>query len=76
MESNISRDHIAMEAMKTLIEKSTATKQTLWNKVKFYLGFGRIDNKTNIPEPKQTARLAYRYADAMIEERERFKQPL
>ena len=71
MESNISRDHIALEAMKTIIEKSTTTKQTLWNKIIFYLGIGTIKNKTNLPDGEQTAKLAYQYADAMIAEREK-----
>ena len=76
MESNISRDHIAMEAMKTIIEKSSTTNQTLWNKIRFYLGLGKMRNTSNLIDTKQTAMIAYQYADAMIEERERFKQPL
>lgn len=61
MESNISRDHIALEAMATILSKSIEVKR---NKFRDYDDF-------NLPDPKSLAETAYDYAEAMIAERER-----
>ena len=61
MESNISLDHIALEAMKVILEKSANFKKSRLNgKVKF-----------DLLRPNEIAEVAYDYAEAMIAERER-----
>ncbi len=61
MESNISLDHIALEAMKVILEKSANFKKSKLNgKVKF-----------DLIDPSHIAKVAYDYAEAMIAERER-----
>lgn len=56
MESNISRDHIALEAMKALLSKSVEVKDS--------------DN-WRMPDPVEIAKTAYEYADAMVAVREK-----
>ena len=70
MESNISRDHIALEAFKIMLEKGICKKQSFWNKIAEFLG-GVDKEKINLPNDESLARNAYRYADAMIAEREK-----
>lgn len=70
MESNISRDHIALEAMKIIIEKSYVREQTIWNKIAMLFGFGHSSTDSFL-KSVFVARKAYDYADAMIAERER-----
>lgn len=70
MESNISRDHIALEAFKIMLEKGISKKQSFWNKIAEFLG-GSVHEKINLPNDESLARNAYRYADAMISEREK-----
>lgn len=73
MESNISRDHIALEAMKIIINASLEEEQTLWNKIKvLFGGKSKVAHKT--VDFEKAAYLAYKYADAMIEERMKIKQ--
>lgn len=75
MESNISRDHIALEAMKIIIETSFYREETLWNKIRALFGFGH--NATDcIMKGTVAAKRAYEYADAMIEEREKREKML
>lgn len=64
MESNISRDHIALEAMATILSKSIEVKR---NRFRDY-------DDWNLPDPEGLAETAYDYADAMIAERERRNQ--
>lgn len=61
MESNISLDHLALEVMKVLLEKSARFKRNRLS--------GRI--KFDLPKPSDIAEVAYDYAEAMIAERER-----
>lgn len=70
MESNISRDHIALEAMKVIISVSHTRQRTLWDwfRVLFLGKKPRAYNHT-ISE-NDCARCAYEYADAMIARRE------
>ena len=68
MESNISRDHIALEAMKVIMDKYNYKKQTLWNKIWVALG-GKINTKTSLGSPAKIAEIAYSFADAMLAER-------
>ena len=70
MESNISRDHIALEAFKIMLEKGICKKQSFWNKIAEFFG-GCVKEKINLPNDESLARNAYRYADAMIAEREK-----
>lgn len=70
MESNISRDHIALEAFKIMLEKGICKRQSFWNKIAEFLG-GSVHEKINLPNDESLARNAYRYADAMIAEREK-----
>lgn len=74
MESNISRDHIAMEAMKVIIRVSHVRQRTLWDWFRV-LFLGRKPSAYNhtILE-KDCARCAYEYADAMIAEREKINE--
>ena len=70
MESNISRDHIALEAMKIIIEKSYVREQTIWNKIGVLFGFGHCSTDS-LFNPSLAARKAYKYADSMIAEMEK-----
>lgn len=59
--SNITRDHIALEAMKVILEKSARFKKSRLN--------GKI--KFDLLKPSEIAEVAYDYAESMIAERER-----
>lgn len=66
--SNISRDHIAMEAMKVIMEKTTSDSMTMKNRIKKFLG---MNYRTAIAfNQKAIAKLSYEMADAMIAQRE------
>ena len=71
MESNISRDHIALEAFKIMLEKGICKRQSFWNKILSFLGGSVVHEKINLPNDDSLVRNAYRYADAMIAEREK-----
>lgn len=66
-ESNISRDHIAMEAMKELMAKAPV-EVSIWNRIRVMFGkeYGHVGIGLNSVPLSQ---VAYRIADAMIEER-------
>ncbi len=67
--SNISRDHIAMEAMKVLMEKTASDSMTLKNKAKKFFG---MNYRTVVAfDQKAIAKLSYEMADAMIAQREK-----
>ena len=68
MESNISRDHIALEAMKMVMSKYNYKTQTIWNKLWVLFG-GKIKTKTSLGSPSKIAEIAYSFADAMLAER-------
>lgn len=70
--SNISRDHIAMEAMKVLMEKTASDSMTLKNKVKKFFG---MNYRTVVAfDQKSIAKLSYEMADAMIAQREKIME--
>lgn len=68
MDSNISRDHIALEAMKMVMSKYNYKTQTIWNKIWVALG-GKMNTKTSLGSPTKIAEIAYSFADAMLAER-------
>ena len=63
-ESNISKDHIALDVMKVLLEKSAKFKRSMLS--------GGVE--PYLVNPNVIAKVAYDYADAMIAERERRNQ--
>ena len=72
MESNISRDHIALEAMKIILAKTTREITTPKVRLKAWLGYAiSFKSSTSYPDLEILARMSYDIADAMIEERER-----
>lgn len=68
MESNISRDHYALEAMK-FIMMTAKRRRTLWNRI-VTLFFP--SKEVSITEKQ--AKAAYQIADAMIKERNKTKE--
>jgi hypothetical protein len=67
--SNISRDHIAMEAMKVLMEKTVSNSLTLKNRIKKF--FGMNYKKVAAFDAKMLAIFSYKIADEMIAQREK-----
>lgn len=61
MESIISRDHIALEAMKALLSKSVEVKKNRFKDSDDWL----------MSDPVEIAETAYEYADAMVAVREK-----
>ena len=72
MESNISRDHIALEAMKCIMMKAKR-RRTLWNRVVTLFFPSKEVSITNYNSEKQ-AKAAYQIADEMIKERNKTKE--
>lgn len=72
MESNISRDHIALEAMKCMMQ-TAKRRRTLWNRV-VTLFFPNKEVSSSSYSYKGQAIAAYKIADAMIEERNKTKE--
>lgn len=73
MENNITRDHIAMEAMKTIIEASALNSTPILKRMSNWL-FGTNHKRLSLHGPKSVASEAYAFADAMIAEREKNKE--
>lgn len=69
-QSNISRDHIAMEAMKILMQETTREMLTPLNRLKRWLGLPYKSWSGGI-ELAQMAKLSHDIADAMVAEREK-----
>ncbi len=72
MESNISRDHIALEAMKCMM-MTAKRRRTLWNRIVTLFFPSKEVSVTNYYYKGQ-AKLAYQIADAMIKERNKTKE--
>lgn len=72
MESNISRDHIALEAMKCMM-MTAKRRRTLWNRVVTLFFPSKEVRVTNYYYEGQ-AKAAYQIADAMIKERNKTKE--
>ena len=72
-ESNISRDHIALEAMKILLEGGEALNArpvTFLDRIKKYFGLPFMGEMQDA-YIKEISKGAYEIADAMIAEREK-----
>lgn len=72
MGSNISRDHIAMEAMKVLMQKTVSENLTLKNRIRRFFGKD-YDSKVQL-DIKTVAKISYNIADAMIAQREKISE--
>lgn len=72
MESNISRDHIALEAMKCMM-MTAKRRRTLWNRA-VTLFFPSKEVSITSCCYKGQAKSAYQIADAMIKERNKTKE--
>ena len=72
MESNISRDHIALEAMKCMM-MTAKRRRTLWNRIVTLFFPSKEVSVTNYYYKRQ-AKSAYQIADAMIKERNKTKE--
>ena len=70
--SNISRDHIAMEAMKVLMGKTVSEHLTLKNRIKRF--FGKNYRTIASFDIKMIAQISYDMADAMIAQREKIME--
>lgn len=70
MESNISRDHIALEAMKVINSANVCVEQSIWNKIAVLFGKPKVITVRHV-NPSISAKMAYEYADAMLAEREK-----
>lgn len=68
-ESNITRDHLAMEAMKVIMEKSVRRRMSLKERIKSMFGKPVVERITML-NPVLIADVSYRVADAMIARRE------
>ena len=71
MESNISRYHIALEAMKIVMEANVVKQRTVWDVLKRAFTWKGGESRARCITPEGAAYLAYKYADAMIAEREK-----
>lgn len=72
MEPNISRDHIALEAMKCIM-MTAKRRRTLWNRVVTLFFPSEEESVINYNHEGQ-AKAAYQIADAMIKERNKTKE--
>ena len=72
MESNISRDHIALEAMKCMM-MTAKRRRTIWNRIVTLFFPSKEVSVTNYYNKGQ-AKSAYQIADAMIKERNKTKE--
>lgn len=71
--SNISRDHIAMEAMKVLLSKHSIKQQTILNRIGAYFGLCYPKVALHI-NTKVVSIMAYEMADDMISQREKIME--
>lgn len=67
MERNISRDRIALEAMKCIMQ-TAKRRRTLWNRILTLFFPNQEKSETNYSFEKQ-AKAAYEIADALIKAR-------
>lgn len=69
MNSNISRDHIALEAMKIVLDKSLVRAINPIDRIKEFFCKGETKTRLICIPQNEIAIFAYKLADAMIEER-------
>lgn len=69
-QSNISRDHIALEAMKVIMQTTTREMLSPLNRLKRLLGITHVSSTIGITYENLAAK-AHDVADAMMAERER-----
>lgn len=69
-QSNITYDHIALEAMKTIMRETTHEITTPVQRLKRWLGLPH-ESSFGGYQPKNIARQAHDIADAMVAERQR-----
>ena len=70
-QSNISRDHIALEAMKIIFNKMTFILMPLTDRIRRLFGRNVHSNGYSTSRYDFIAREAYKLADAMLAEREK-----
>lgn len=73
-QSNISRDHIALEAMKIIIGKTMHTSNTPLQRLRRWLGIDARHSTMSHSSVHFVAHLAYQFADAMLAERNKNKE--
>lgn len=73
-ESNISYDHVALEAMKQIMHETMHEMVTPLNRLKRWLGLPYRSWLGGLP-PEQLARQAHCLADAMMAERAKRAKP-
>ena len=71
MESKISRDHIALEEMKCIMQ-TARRRRTIWNRILTQFFPNKEKSDLNYSFERQ-AKAAYEIADAMIKERNKNK---
>lgn len=64
-ESNITRDHLAMEAMKVIMDKCVKARITLKTRIKMLFGIPAACGVV-VPNPEILAQISYKVSDAMI----------
>lgn len=70
-QSNISRDHIALEAMKIMYGKMSFSKLSLIERIRKWLGLEVRDQGYTSASYSIIAKESYGLADAMLAEREK-----
>ncbi len=73
-QSNISRDHIALEAMKIIMDKTMNTASTPLQRLRQWLGIDARHSTMSHSSVHFVAHLAYQFADAMLAERDKNKE--
>ena len=64
-ESNITRDHLAMEALKVIMDKCVKARIPLKTRIKMLFGIPAGCGVV-VPNPEYLAEISYKVADAMI----------
>ena len=70
-QSNISRDHIALEVMKIIYDKMSFSRMTITDRLRKLFGHDIKCSRYTSINHEFIAREAYKLADAMLAEREK-----
>ena len=73
-QSNISRDHLALEAMKIIMDKTMRTASTPLQRLRQWLGIDARHSTMSHSSVHFVAHVAYQFADAMLAERNKNKE--